>query len=143
MGEVLAQNKNRDFQKLILIRTHISNHGIYKLCKGITKNCTLKKLELSKYPDINLALNNFGDEGAYTLGEGFKHNKHLEKIHLEENNITEEGALAIRNGIMSAPTEVFCFCLIHEDNVIQNSLIINPLSITLKKSILIYIYIYM
>jgi len=61
--------------------------GITHVCNLVLKNTT--------FTHLNLSAANIGDQAIHYLSEAFKHMPHLKHVDLSNNNITDDGAIAL------------------------------------------------
>ncbi|GLI70754.1 hypothetical protein VaNZ11_015781 [Volvox africanus] len=84
---------NRGLRCLVLANTRLGAQGVDSICRGVTKNTTLKELDLSR--------SGCDDKAAGHLAQVFQQNNTLEKLHVANNRITDIGAKLLADSLQA------------------------------------------
>jgi Ran GTPase-activating protein (RanGAP) involved in mRNA processing and transport len=85
---------NKSLQTLVLNDNPLNDEGVNMIAKGLTKNQTLRALNISK--------TNFGDTAGVHLASTFTHNK-IELLRLSYTGISDDTMIPLFNAILENP----------------------------------------
>ena len=91
LASILRDQSKCTPTELVLKSCHISGKGASELAAALSKNSTLKQLNLNHNP--------IGVEGAYSMSDMLQHNTSLEKLDLCDDSVGEEGVRQLINSL--------------------------------------------